>query len=243
MCPAFRKQVEARKLFWYLLLQDNLQDVKTKQKTIPLPKKPPSNKNKVKNTKGCLQLRMVLTTRWHLLRWRVLLYFSGDLLSCHSGVLHAFPVKVSQRPPFPLTAPVMWSQLHPWFRRKPCFSGLTESVLCIPRGRGYYSGMSTQSSKTQEGATGLGRGCWFKGSHFSLLDCQPWEMRFWEWLSYLRGETDWEGSPASKENWEMLPSDINSMLDQTVPVASVSMNLSKHMHQGRGGDTLLFKTF
>ena len=52
----------------------------------------------------------------------------------------------------------------------------------------------------------------------------------------------WEGSPASKENWEMLPSDINRMLDQTVPEASVSMNLSKHMRQGGGGGyTFFFK--
>ena len=209
MCPAFRKQVEARKLFWYLLLQDNLQDVKTKQKTIPLPKKAPLKQKQSKK---------------------------------HERLPSAQNGPYDQMASFD-AAPVMWSQLHPWFGRKPCFSGLTESVLCIPRGRGYYSGVSTQSSETQEGVTGLGRGCWFKGSHFSLLDCQPWKMRFQEWLSYLRGETDWEGSPASKENWEMLPSDINWMLDQTVPEASVSMNLSKHMCQGGGGDTLLFKTF
>lgn len=47
--PAFRKQVEARKLFWYLFLQDNLQDVKTKQKTIPLPKKAPLKQKQSKN--------------------------------------------------------------------------------------------------------------------------------------------------------------------------------------------------
>ena len=56
VCPAFRKQVEARKLFWYLLLQDHLQDVKTKQntKTIPLPKKAPlkqkQNKKQMKQS-------------------------------------------------------------------------------------------------------------------------------------------------------------------------------------------------
>ena len=116
---------------------------------------------------------MVLTARWHLLRWHILLHFSGDLLSCHSAALHAFSVEVSQRPPFLLAAPVMWSRLHPWFRSKPCFSGLTEPVLCIPRGRGCCSGMSTESSRTQEGATGSGRGCWFKVSHFSLLDVSP----------------------------------------------------------------------
>ena len=165
--------MEARKLFWFLLLQDHLQDVKAKQNTSP--RKPPSNKNKIKNrwNKACFPLSMVLTARWHLLRWHILLHFSGDLLSCHSAALHAFSVEVSQRPPFLLAAPVMWSRLHPWFRSKPCFSGLTEPVLCIPRGRSCCSGMSTESSRTQEGATGSGRGCWFKVSHFSLLDVSP----------------------------------------------------------------------